>query len=101
LGFRLASSQLSLSCWSRLTDFSAQSALCKSPAAWRGFFVGPTFFTEVYVRHHYKSSSKIDFRKHVKLESAPFEPTPPPKYLAQGKGGSLAVVFGRHSHEGE
>jgi len=45
--------------------------------------------------------SKIGFRKHVKLESAPFEPAPPPKYLAQGKGGSLAVVFGRHSHEGK
>jgi hypothetical protein len=101
LGFRPASAQLSLSCWSRLTDFSAQSALCKSPASWRGFFVGPAIVTEVYVRHRYKSFSKIGFRKHVKLESAPLVPAPPQKYLAQGKGGWLAVVFGRHSHEGE
>jgi len=66
-----------------------------------GLFFGPAIVTEVDVRHHYKSFSKTGFRKHVKLEFVPFEPVPVPTYSAQGKVGSLAVVFGRHSHEGE
>jgi len=65
------------------------------------FFMVPAFVTEVDVRHHDKSFSKIGFRKNVKLESVPFELAPTPHYSALGAGGSLAVVFGRHSHEGE
>ena len=66
-----------------------------------GLFFGPAIVTEVDVRHHYKSFSKAGFRKHVKLQFFSFEPVPVPTYSAQGKGGSLADVFGRHSHEGE